>query len=87
MSTIEEKLKMKLKLLRSEVNKKYKKEWYQDNKDLIKEKRQERIVCDICGATYCRYSHYTHVKTKKHLNIKSLREYMAKNNLELPANY
>jgi len=53
-------------------NKKYakveslKKTYYQRNKELINEKRREKINCE-CGSVISRDNKYRHLKTRKHL--------------------
>lgn len=44
----------------------YLKEYYAKNKDSIKEKMKEKIVCE-CGEEYTRYNKNNHEKTAKHI--------------------
>lgn len=46
----------------------YKKNYYEQNKDKIKEYYKTKVQCDICGAIYARSSASHHKRTKKHLD-------------------
>jgi hypothetical protein len=62
-------------MTRKETTKRYydsikdtkRKEWYDNNKDKIKEKKSEIIKCE-CGAEICKGEISRHKKTKKHIN-------------------
>lgn len=58
----------------------YYKEWYQNNKDRLKTKKNERFVCTICGGHYTEVNRATHNKSKKHIQICQLLD--AKKQLE-----
>ena len=42
------------------------KNYYEENKDKIKEYYKTKIECSVCGAIYARSSASHHKKTKKH---------------------
>lgn len=42
--------------------------WYSTNKDILKEKKQQKINCE-CGGLYTHNHKSTHYKTKKHLDF------------------
>ena len=42
------------------------KQWYEDNKDKIKEKKKKKFTCE-CGGIYTQSNKARHFKTKKHL--------------------
>jgi uncharacterized C2H2 Zn-finger protein len=46
----------------------YKKNYYRQNKDKIKEYYKTKIKCPTCNAIYARSSASHHKKTKKHLD-------------------
>ncbi len=46
----------------------YKRNYYEENKDKIKEYYKQKVTCPTCGATYARSSASHHKKTQRHLN-------------------
>jgi hypothetical protein len=46
--------------------KEYQKVYYEKNKDNIKGKMKEKILCE-CGGEYTKYNKNNHDKTKKHI--------------------
>lgn len=58
----------------SKDKKQYSLEYYERNKDSIKEKMKEKIKCE-CGGEYTKYNKNNHEKTQKHvltMKIKNL---------------
>lgn len=49
---------------KAELKRQYCKEYFEKNKDELKEK----IKCDICGHEYMKYNKTNHLRTKKHMN-------------------
>ena len=43
-------------------------QYYQDNKEIINEKKKERCMCE-CGVTYASRHRIVHQKTQKHINL------------------
>ena len=56
--------------MRKESNKKYRQEYYENNK----EKLNENIICDICKGNYTTQHKSRHYKAKKHINATKLLE-------------
>ncbi len=50
-----------------EYQKEYIKKYQEKNKELIDNRNKEIIKCELCNIEICRYSMYSHKKTKKHL--------------------
>lgn len=47
----------------NESRKEYKAKWHQKNKENIKNKGQEKVICDVCNKELCQYSLWNHKKT------------------------
>ena len=56
------------KLSKSEKNIIYQKEYYSKNKSKIIEKYLEKIKCELCGRSVCRYRMNSHLTTKLCIN-------------------
>tara|TARA_R110000824_G_scaffold17651_1_gene71174 strand:+ start:238 stop:681 length:444 start_codon:yes stop_codon:yes gene_type:complete len=50
-----------------EQKKKYKSEWFQSNKERLRDRHSERITCE-CGANIMRTNKLRHLKSDKHLS-------------------
>ena len=48
------------------TSKEYQKEYYEKNKDKIKQAVKSQVSCDICDKTMSRCNYYSHIKTKIH---------------------
>ena len=46
----------------------YKKNYYENNKDKLKDYYKTKVKCNVCGAVYSRSSVTQHLRTKKHLD-------------------
>lgn len=45
----------------------YNRQYYEINKEKIKERKKERFICE-CGGSYTRHNRHCHLRTKKHIN-------------------
>lgn len=48
--------------------------WYKNNKHKIKDKRNEKFLCDICGGCYTMANKSGHYKSKKHIQTVKITE-------------
>jgi hypothetical protein len=53
---------------RKEKQAEYGKKWYEEHIDTLKQKRKEKITCEICKCEITRNGKSHHERTKKHLN-------------------